>query len=88
VTGFAFNGHEVVAIPESARLGLASTEELFRELICRFKMTQYEPHAMNMTVTVSQMIDRALVLSEMLGGLSGVEREYCTVDATAFDSRE
>lgn len=60
------------------RLGLATTEEMLRELICRFKMTQYEPHGSN--ETVHRAVDRALVLAEMLGGMDAPTREYRTVD--------
>lgn len=65
---------------EQAKLGLATTEELFRELICRFKMTQYSNTSTGIRIDVVQSVDRALELSEMLGGLAGYEREYRTVD--------
>lgn len=51
-------------------LGLASTEDLFREIIARFTITSRGPFA----------TERALVLAEMLGGLSANEREYRTVE--------
>jgi hypothetical protein len=60
------------------RLGLATNEQLFRELICRFKMEQHVPHAS--TETVHRSVDRALLLAEMLGGLDAPMREYRTVD--------
>jgi len=63
---------------DMALLGLATNEELLRELICRFKMKQYEPHGSN--VSVHQAVDRALVLAEMLGGMGAPEREYRTVE--------
>jgi hypothetical protein len=53
---------------DSARLGLATTEEMIRELICRFKVDQ----------TFSS-VERALVLAEMLGGMGAPDREYATV---------
>lgn len=59
---------------DEAYLGLASTEDLFRELICRFKMTQYTSVSVE-----TDDIDRALVLAEMLGGLDAPTREYRTV---------
>lgn len=52
----------------SANLGLATTEQLMRELMTRFAMTADYPS-----------IDRALVLAEMLGRLPSNEREYSTV---------
>jgi hypothetical protein len=57
-------------------LGLATIEQLMRELIVRF--TVHYPHD-----SISQMksIERALALSEMLGGLDAPIREYRTVDA-------
>ena len=52
---------------ETANLGLATTEELFRELIARFRSyTDY---------------DRAITIAEMLGGLSANDREYRPADA-------
>jgi hypothetical protein len=61
-----------------ALLGLATNEDMLRELICRFKMTQYSPHGTN--TAVHRAVDRALVLSEMLGGMDAPEREYRTID--------
>lgn len=52
-------------------LGLATTEELFREIIARFAMLARYPGP----------VERALVLAEMLGGLSAEDREYRTVDS-------
>ena len=51
-------------------LGLATTEELFREIITRFAMLGRYPGP----------VERALVLAEMLGSLSAEDREYRTVD--------
>lgn len=51
---------------DSPLLGLATTEELFRELIARF--------------STQLMIDKALKLAEMLGELYAIDREYRTVD--------
>lgn len=62
-------------VPEEPLLGLATTEELFRELIARFTV-----HYPRDAVSSFNMIDRALSLSEMLGGLSTVDKEYRTVD--------
>ena len=66
---------------ETANLGLASTEQLFRELICRFEMTQYEQQPGVLSVEAPAAVRRALVLAEMLGGLDAPTREYRTVDA-------
>jgi hypothetical protein len=60
-----------------AHLGLASNEELLRELITRFRMEQYVD---SVSVSVYAAVDRALLLSEMLGGMGAPEREYRTVD--------
>jgi len=65
--------------PPTANLGLASTEELFRELICRFEMTQYDPGVLNPESVAA--VRRAIQLAEMLGGLDGPTRNYRTVDA-------
>jgi hypothetical protein len=59
-----------------ANLGLASTEDLFRELICRFVIP-----ASGGNVTALTKINRALHLAEMLGELRATEREYRTVDS-------
>jgi hypothetical protein len=59
-----------------AKLGLATTEELFRELIARFTV-----HYPNTHIESLLMINRALELSEMLGGLKSVDKEYRTVDS-------
>jgi hypothetical protein len=64
-------------LSDSPRLGLATNEEMLRELICRFKMTTYVPRS---TETHHLAIERALVLAEMLGGMGATEREYRTVD--------
>jgi hypothetical protein len=50
-------------------LGLATTEELFREIIVRFTVPP-----------TFQGTNNALVLAEMLGGLGALDREYRTVD--------
>ena len=55
-------------------LGLATTEQMFRELIVRFQMNTYGEHTWMLD------FERALVLAEMLGGLSAPEKEYRTVD--------
>lgn len=68
-----------VQFPQEANLGLATNEELFRELICRFKMTQYSNRSTGIRIDVVQSVDRALELSEMLGGMSAPDREYRTV---------
>jgi hypothetical protein len=60
---------------EQALLGLASTEQLLRELICRF--TVHHPHSQETQYAATQ---RALTLAEMLGGLDAPTREYRTVD--------
>jgi len=59
-------------------LGLATNEDLMRELICRFKMEQFNAGAG--TISINGAIERALTLSEMIGGMSAPEREYRTVD--------
>jgi hypothetical protein len=59
---------------QEAHLGLATTEELFREIIARFSnwpsgsVEEWAGHR------------NALVLAEMLGTLGAVVREYRTVD--------
>jgi hypothetical protein len=59
---------------QEPHLGLATTEEMFREIIARFSnlpsgsAEEWAGHR------------NALVLAEMLGGLGAVEREYRTVD--------
>jgi hypothetical protein len=58
----------------TANLGLATTEEMLRELICRFKLDGC--YASNGSI---RAIERALTLSELLGGLDGPTREYKTV---------
>jgi hypothetical protein len=55
-----------------AQLGLATTEEMMRELICRFK------HVSEANINLN--IERALVLAEMLGSMGATEREYRPVD--------
>lgn len=58
-----------------AQLGYATTEDLFRELICRLSIRQPGD------VTTYACHQRALVLAEMLGSLGAPEREYRTVDS-------
>jgi hypothetical protein len=59
--------------PDGPLLGLATTEELFREIIARF-----------MTGARGALgPERAVILAEMLGGLSAVEREYRTAEPYA-----
>ncbi len=58
-----------------ANLGLATTEEMMRELICRFTIST-SPHDLERPTKVS----RALTLAEMLGSMSSYEREYRTVN--------
>ena len=65
---------ETGPITNEPLLGLATTEDLFRELISRFKMNMYGAH------TKLLDFERALVLAEMLGGMDANEREYRTVD--------
>src|SRR6476646_5197556 len=60
-----------------ANLGLASNEEMMRELICRFKMEQYTNGS---DISVHKAIERALILSEMIGSMDAPEREYRVVD--------
>lgn len=60
---------------DGPQLGLATTEELFREVIARLTINDYS------AVQHQLDVDRALVLAEMLGGLCAVEREYRTVDS-------
>lgn len=57
---------------DGARLGLATTEQMVRELISRFK------HVSEANININ--IDRALTLAEMLGGMGSAEREYKTVN--------
>lgn len=68
------NANNRMASYVGANLGMATTEEMMRELIVRFKMNMYGEH--------TKMLDfeRALVLAEMLGSMSALEREYRTVD--------
>ena len=63
--------------PLEARLGMATSEDLMRELITRFKMEMYVDSS---SVSTFGSVERALVLAEMLGGMSAPEREYRTVD--------
>lgn len=52
------------SVQNEAYLGLATTEELLRELIARFSLNH-----------------NAVILAEMVGGLSMTEKEYRTVDS-------
>ena len=52
---------------DTANLGLATTEEIFRELIARFQNSAWT-------------VPDALKLAEMLGGLQAQDRDYRTVD--------
>jgi len=67
---------EVAVNPQEPYLGLATTEELFRELIARFSMS-YDRMAMDALENVA----RVAKLAEMLGGLSGPDKEYKTVNS-------
>jgi hypothetical protein len=72
-----------VPITNEPLLGLATTEQMFRELICRFRMEQYNdnaPDGATISVSAYAAVDRAIALAEMLGGLSAPEKEYRTVD--------
>lgn len=62
--------------PQAPHLGLATTEMLFRELICRFAIIGEGRH-----MGIQTKIDNALMLAEMLGTLTAPEREYRTVDS-------
>jgi hypothetical protein len=55
-------------------LGLATTEQLMRELITRFVVNCFG------NVETLTSIDRALKLAEMLGGMNSFDRDYRTVD--------
>lgn len=61
-----------------ASLGLASTEDLFRELICRLAIVPRQEGLTPVTHLVGT--ERGLILAEMLGSLNTLEREYRTVD--------
>jgi hypothetical protein len=58
---------------DEPRLGLATTEDLYRELIAR------ETTSTHSDTTYLTSINRVATLAETLGGLSTVEREYRTV---------
>jgi hypothetical protein len=58
------------------RLGLATTETLFRELIARFAILLD-----GRDISLQTKVDNALILAEMLGSLTIPEREYRTVDS-------
>lgn len=59
---------------EGANLGMATTEELFRELIARFTIS-----GSSNNVEARLYIECAVVLAEMLGTLSVFDKEYKTV---------
>jgi hypothetical protein len=61
---------------EEAQLGLASTEQMLRELICRFKITA----TCQPSVSSLMEVEWALTLAEMLGQMDAPTREYRTVD--------
>lgn len=65
-----------VKVDAGPRLGLATTEEMLRELICRFRHVATNGHG---DVYAGQSVDRAVQLAEMLGGLDAPTREYRTV---------
>jgi hypothetical protein len=69
-----WNGTEWEIMTDKASLGLASTEELFRELICRFTV------ALPNDIRQARMVNRGLILAEMLGGLDEVDKEYRTIN--------
>jgi hypothetical protein len=74
-------GRVTAALPEHSvqsepYLGLATTEELMRELITRFVV--HYPHN---DVKQMDMTSKALYLAEILGSLSAPEKEYRTVDS-------
>jgi hypothetical protein len=58
-------------VVDSANLGLATTEELLRELIARERGS----NSIAFVYT-----ERAVLLAEILGGMSRIEREYRTID--------
>lgn len=58
----------------AANMGYATTEELFRELICRLAIVP-----VGHDVTRLKATQRGLILAELLGGLDAEEREYRTV---------
>lgn len=60
---------------ERANLGLASSEQLIRELITRFKMD-----ALNNNINQIKYMDRAITMGILLGSMSPEDREYRTVD--------
>lgn len=59
---------------KEANLGLATTEELFRELIARFTFDGTRGD-----ITATLKINCAITLAEMLGALSVFDKEYKTV---------
>jgi hypothetical protein len=62
---------------EEPLLGLATTEELLREVIARFTTTMTQTEVVfHATGTTYGNVARALILAEMLGGLNALDREY------------
>jgi hypothetical protein len=59
------------AMNDTANLGLATTEQLFRELIVRLTIV---------SASQTKAVERGLALAEMLGGLTAPEREYRTAE--------
>jgi hypothetical protein len=60
-------------LTDSPILGLATTDEMLRELIARFTVNARGTHTLLIDVR------RIATLAELLGGLSAPEREYRTV---------
>lgn len=66
---------EVKVGPPEPRLGCATTEELFRELIARMIIRD------SSQVGYFALVENAVTLAEMLGGLHPGDKEYRTVDS-------
>jgi hypothetical protein len=64
---------------DEPHLGLATTEQLFRELIARFEGVLLIDQSSGVSITRMKHIAWALQLSEMLGGIDKLTREYRTV---------
>jgi hypothetical protein len=60
---------------EKANLGLATSEQLIRELITRFKMD-----VLNNNIDQMKYMDWAITLGILLGNMGPADREYRTVD--------
>jgi hypothetical protein len=69
-------------VSDGPLLGLATTEELFREIIARFTTTGLSDTSVifHATGTTHLNVNRALLLAEMLGGLNALDREYRTAE--------